>query len=133
MKGKTPFHSQQVHYEYNNPNPTVEYVEEVEVAETKKVRGKAKAKKDTPVRTKEVVKRLKTSEYNKKFPLMKSYPTLKEMLEAGVPLKEVPTCLYESADALDNGITQSILLSKVEEKIDNEAFKPKVPEGGEEK
>lgn len=121
MKGKTPFHSQQVHYETFNVDPVVDYVEEVEVAQTKKTRGKVK--KDTPVRTHEVVRHLKTSEYNKKFPMMKSYPTLQEMLAAGVPLKEVPTCLYESADALDNGITQSILLDKVEEKINNETFK----------
>lgn len=111
MKGKTPFHSQQVHYEVATPNPVVEYIETEEVQT-----GTGKRKK---VRQTEVVKTLLTSEYNKKFPLSKERFGLQDLIDAGVSLREVPTKIYE------DDITQSEILNQVEKIIDNKTVKDK--------
>jgi len=111
MKGRTPFHSQQVHYEIEAPDPIVDYVDTEEVQT-----GTGKRKK---VQKTEVVKSLKTSEYNKKFPLSQERFSLQDLIDAGVDLREVPTKIYE------DDITQSEILEKVEKIIDDKTINKK--------
>lgn len=103
-KGNFPFHSQQVHYEIECPDPVVEFIDTEEVSV-----GKGKKKS---VKKSEVLKSMKSSDYIKKNPLSTERFSLQDMIDAGVPLKEVPTAIYEDE------MTQQQLLDMVESVID---------------
>lgn len=99
MKGDYPFNPQIVHFELSNPNPVVEYLDHDENTSF------------------EVVRTVDNVVYNEKFPRSYEEYALQDLIDAGVPLKEVNTRLYETNDALSAGITQSDLLSELESAI----------------
>lgn len=102
-----PFNTLQSNYTVEVPDPEVEFVDQATIAVKT-----GKKKKDKAVRKHEVVKHLKSSEYNREFPLSKEDFKLQDLLDAGVSLQEVPTAIYGS------DISQKELLNRVEAVID---------------
>lgn len=101
MKKEFPFMDLRVKHVAFNPDPDVPYL-------------------DTDESTgNEVVKKLPASIWYQQFPLVKDEVKLQDYLNAGIPLKEVPTRLYESLDSCDYPFTQDDLYNKAQEIIDS--------------
>lgn len=91
MERFSPFPCQRVHYHPIVPVPSVQYLELDEDEN-------------------EVVKEFTPQEFYKEHPLAQKSFSLQELLDAGVPLKQIDTHLYESRDPLDRPWTSADLL-----------------------
>lgn len=101
MKKEFPFPNFKTHYCLTVPDPDVRFIE---------------VDQDSGA---EVVKILPASAYILDHPLVKDKVSLQDLLDSGIPIKELKTQIYESSDETDYPFTQDDLYEKVKEIVDN--------------